>query len=71
MNKKTLLLRYTQYLKSNFTSVFGFYEKPSSEKYNAERKIKDTISNTSGAYLKSYRVIGGSCHRFTAGWLKI
>ena len=48
---------------SRHFSVREFYNNPSSEKIAAENKILQKSE------LKAYRVLGGNCNTFTAGWL--
>ena len=51
------------YNRSKYYSVTDYYKNPSSAKRSAEREILSQSECT------GYKVLGGNCNFFTAGWL--
>ena len=67
MTLKQLKNRYEQYLNSNYYSVNDFYNNCSTEKRQAQENIKIYMYKNNG---RNYKVIGGNCNFFTAGWIQ-
>ena len=65
MTKQQLKMAYQNYLRSEHNSVDTFYKKPSEYKQFAEQEILARIDKVNGF---DYRVVGGNCSHFTAGW---
>lgn len=66
MTKKELKNAFHRYNESKYTSVNEFYKKPSYYKEKAEYLILENMKKVNGY---GYKVVGGNCSHFTAGWL--
>lgn len=66
MTKEQLKGAFHSYNESKYTRVNEFYKKPSYYKERAEYLIKQKMQKVNGY---GYKVVGGNCMFFTAGWL--
>lgn len=68
MTKQQLKQAYNRYEASDYCTVDDFYKKPSYYKQRAEYLIQEKMKKVNGF---GYKVVGGNCMFFTAGWYYI